>query len=438
MGDDSRRTTWRGVRAGGEALSLALAGLLANGTPAAAQHVMAQVVPLVTRADPTVGGRVLTEGYLTQPVIMADARTRSGLLGARLMLDFEALTLQRGELNTGGYGEGYIDRRHPHTYLHEAVLSAYASRRVAGRALDASLSVGRGFAPFGSDDPMVRTFIKYPVNHHLAQVLERVVAIGAARWGRVMLEGGVFNGDEPAGAGEWPRWRRFGDSWSGRATIFPVGGVELAASLARVHSPEDASGGGLSQRKRSVVARWERERPGGAGIAHGRDYLLAEWAHTGEWSGGARAFSFASWLVEGVVERRPGTVALRWERTDRPEEERLEDPFRSPRPHHDLSNLGITRWTTVTLHVAPGVPQLRALRVHPFAEVGRIGVEHGPVPGVFVPRGFYGTDRMWMLSAGARIVVGGLHRRMGRYGIASPGVRAAAPEQPHPHHHEDS
>ena len=39
-----------------------------------------------------------------------------------------------------------------------------------GRSVHASLSAGKGFAPFGTDDPMSRPIFRYPVNHHLAQI----------------------------------------------------------------------------------------------------------------------------------------------------------------------------------------------------------------------------------------------------------------------------
>ena len=94
----------------------------------------------------------------------------------------------RGELSTGGYGEGYVDRRHPHSYVHELLAGVEDAVR---RAICRSVIVGRGFAPFGSDDPMVRPFEKYPVNHHLAQVLERVLAVGAVRAGPSIGEFGV-------------------------------------------------------------------------------------------------------------------------------------------------------------------------------------------------------------------------------------------------------
>ncbi|HEY4132802.1 MAG TPA: hypothetical protein VGM50_19470, partial [Gemmatimonadaceae bacterium] len=65
---------------------------------------MVQAIPVVTRADPTATRDALTEGYLSQPVIMSHAAW--SLLRAIATLNFEGATLKRGELNTGGYGEG--------------------------------------------------------------------------------------------------------------------------------------------------------------------------------------------------------------------------------------------------------------------------------------------------------------------------------------------
>ncbi len=119
-----------------------------------------------------------------------------------------------------------------------------------------SLFGGRGFVPFGSDDPMVRPLEKYPVNHHLAQVLERGVAPTAVAYGGFTVEGAPFNGDEPVGPGAWPRFSRFGDSWAARGTWRPLSSLELAASTAYVRSPEIRAGGGLNHDKRSLVARY--------------------------------------------------------------------------------------------------------------------------------------------------------------------------------------
>ncbi len=74
---------------------------------------MAQAIPLVSRATPTAEHESLTEGYLSQPLVMA--RGSYGWLTALTTVNFEGLTLKRGELTTGAYGEGYVDRRHPHT-----------------------------------------------------------------------------------------------------------------------------------------------------------------------------------------------------------------------------------------------------------------------------------------------------------------------------------
>src|SRR5688500_11740604 len=83
--------------------------------------VGAHAVGLLTHTTPALQGRDLTEVYLTQPGIGAHAS--AGALQFNGMVNLEGLTLERGELNHVVWGEGYVDRRHPHTYLHEAVLT---------------------------------------------------------------------------------------------------------------------------------------------------------------------------------------------------------------------------------------------------------------------------------------------------------------------------
>jgi hypothetical protein len=367
----------------------------------------AQAVGVVTRVSPAFVGRDFTEGYLTQPIVMLHARPWSAL-AVRGTLDFEGLTLRRGELDPGVYGEGYIDRRHPHTYLHEMMVELRSRRTgVAG-----SLSAGRGFAPFGTDDPMVRPFVKYPVNHHLAQILERAVVIGAVRAGSALLEGGLFNGDEPVTPADGPNLDRFGDSWAARLTLAPTAGVELQGSHARVASPEFAAGGGSDQRKSSVSARYSGTSPG-----IGR-YALAEFALTDEYNAGRRSFRFTSLLGEGALHWRAMELAARAERTVRPEEERLLDPFRSPRPHTDVSILGRTRWDIATVSASIGAPRRFGVRARPFVELERLHATAVNRPTVFVPSEFYGASRMWSLSAGLRLEAGARHARMGRYGEA--------------------
>jgi hypothetical protein len=227
-------------------------------------------VALLTRVSPILAGESATEAYLTQPSLMADLSLAGGRLRAHMTLSLEPLTLDRGELGAGTYGEGYVDRRHPHTYAHEAMLTALGD---VG-PVNASLAVGRGFVPFGTDDPMMRPFVKFPVNHHLGQILERLVGVAGVRAGPVMVEAALFNGDEPFTASDLGSFDRFGDSWAGRVTLMPVRGLELQGSRAWVVSPELPFGGGLDQRKWSASARLARSF-GATNV-----YALAEWKRT--------------------------------------------------------------------------------------------------------------------------------------------------------------
>lgn len=440
--------------------------------PAATQpaRVSAQAVAQGARAADAYAGQARTEGSLTQPVVMAHAPLAGGRVRLAATLDLEALTLPRGQINPGIYGEGFVDRRHPHTWAHELVASVGGRvpglPAALGRALgaQASLAAGKGFVAFGTDDPMMRPFTLFPVNHHLAQILERYVAIGAfrlapPRLGDATLEATVFNGDEPRGPWAWPRAARFGDSRALRAMFRPALGrhrppaaadadehaghamhdhddhtaaprdapahdapslpLELSGSLARVHSPEDAVGAGLDQHKASLAARWASGALFGASGLGGRgdgEYALAEWARTDELRAARRAFRYESVLFEAAARRRGVELAARWEHTTRPEEERLVDPFRTVRPHNESNVLGLTEWRTATASLG-GPLHTGALRLLPFAEVAR-GVPREVLrPSAFEPRAFYGAGALWTAVLGVRFGVGAPHARMGRYGV---------------------
>ena len=382
--------------------------------PARARHAEltwgARAIPLITRASATPGGRTLTEAYLSQPTVMA--ALAFGWMRAAGTLDLEGLTLRRGELTHGAWGEGYVDRRHPHAYVHEAMIglvTPHESRTAT------SVFAGRGYVPFGSDDPMLRPFAAFPGNHHLAQIVERLVVIGAVRYAGVTAEGAVFNGDEPIDPAVPPLARRFGDSWSTRATLNgsavarSFDGAELSASYALVKSPEFREGNGLDQRKVHVGLRLGTTTS---------SYSLVEWARTVDLDRGRALYTFTSLLAEGAVCRRAGGgVALRVEQSERPEEERLVDLFRAARPATDNSIVGVTRWTTWTGAVrSPGVGVGVGL-VAPFVEVARVAVNRASA-GAFDPSLMYGGRDGWRMSAGARLVAGRIHDRMGRYGAA--------------------
>lgn len=376
----------------------------------------AQGIVALDFADPVPGGASLSEIRLLQPAVHlhAGALGRLRLTG---MLNLEGVTMPEGELAPGNWGEGFVDRRHPHTYLHELILSADdLLGRHDGRAR-VSLSAGKGFAPFGTDDPMVRPFVRYPVNHHLAQILERAVAIAALRAGPVVAEAGLFNGDEPERPGQWPLLERFGDSWSARLTGTVSCGLSLQASGAHVHSPEHRPGAGTDQAKYSVAARWERP------VAGHPVYALVEWARTSEAEG---FFVFHSFLAEGAWTSGPHRLQYRFERTERPEEERVAR-FRSLRPHLENSILGITRWTVNTAGYELTALHRSGFDIHPLVEVAyaRIAKVGG---GLFEVEGLYGRSHVWSLSVGVRVSAGAQMHRMGRYGAA---------EETTMHHHEE-
>jgi hypothetical protein len=390
-----------------------LALLSAGGGRAVAQAapswatLMGQGIVVLDRVDPIPGGGSLSEVRAVQPVVMLEAGTLANHLRFTGTINLEGLTIPQGELLPGGWGEGFNDRRHPHTYAHELILSAADLLAPLGVPARLSVSVGKGFAPFGSDDPMSRPAVRYPVNHHLAQILERAVLQGGLRAGPVLVEGGLFNGDEPERPGQWPLLRRFGDSWSARVTLFPGRGVELSASRAKVHSPEHRPGAGTDAWKWHVAARVQRP------MAGGRVYGLAEWARTAE----ARDFfAFKSLLLEGSFRVGRHEPYYRFERSDRPEDIRTADLFRSLRPHLENSIVGITRFTLHTLGYSFRVAALRdRLAIRPFVE-GTAGRMRAVGGGLFAPPQFYGKDRVTQFSAGVRVQWRMEGHRMGRYG----------------------
>ena len=375
----------------------------------------AHAVPLLTHVSPILAGSSGTEAYLTQPTLLAAGSAFEDVLWVNAAVSLEGLTLDRGELGAGAYGEGYVDRRHPHTYLHELMLSAHHGQD----GVNASVAAGRGFAPFGTDDPMMRPFVRFPVNHHLAHVLERLVLIGGARAGPLMIEAALFNGNEPLDARDVGSLERFGDSWSARLTLTPTPGIELQASRAFLVSPEFPQGGGWDQRKWSASARYDEAH------AFGRTYALLEWNRTTAVDRDADVFSFGSVLAETAVDISGWRPAIRIERAERPEEERLSNPFRTPWPHAGGHVLAITRWTTASVRLERRV-SAGVFAMAPFVE-GSIADVTLSADGLFDPDEFYGSDRIWTVSVGARLQAGWHPARMGRYGVAA----AAAPTHEH-------
>jgi hypothetical protein len=373
--------------------------------------ISAMGTALLTRVTPALAGNPRSEALITQPMMMLRGARRSGALRYAAMLNAERWTMPGGEPVAGIWGEGFIDRRHPHTVVHEVMLTAM--RQVQGTTV--SLSAGRGIVPFGTDDPMVRPFTKYPANHHHAQVLERIQLTGAIRLSpRIGLELSTFNGDEPASPTAAPRWSRVGDSRAARLSLWPVRGLELQGSAASLRSPEFAGGEGLDQQKWSASTRWT---PAG-GIMR---YLLVEWARTGDRYRQRTIAAYGTGLIEALVASRGLSVALRAEQTSRHEEERLLDLNRTARPPTDLTIKGITRWRLLTGQVAASMPAVGALHGGMFLEATYARSTPQLRPVLLDPADVIGANAAWHLSAGVRLGLGAMPVRVGRYGAAGGG-----------------
>jgi hypothetical protein len=142
---------------------------------------------------------------------------------------------------------------------------------------------------------------------------------------------------------------------------------------------------------------------------------MLEWARTSEAGG---FFVFNSLLAEGAWTAGRSRLHYRFERTDRPEEERTLNRFRSRRPHLENSILGQTRWTIHTAGYSFHVeyPPAR-LDFWPLAELS-IGTMRDVGAGLFDASRFYGKTSFWSVSLGARFSLGMPIHRMGRYGVA--------------------
>ena len=144
-------------------------------------------------------------------------------------------------------------------------------------------------------------------------------------------------------------------------------------------------------------------------------YGLVEWARTSEAEG---SFIFHSFLAEGAWTMGRSRLHYRFERTERPEEERTLDPFRSVRPHFENSIHGITRWTIHTLGYGFRVEQPGArLRALPFVEISMAGWRTWE-KGSSMRARFMAGRSFWSVSIGVRAGLGMPMHRMGRYGVA--------------------
>jgi hypothetical protein len=335
-------------------------------------------------------------------------------LGQRLVLhttlNFEGLHQEGGELSFGGWGEGFIDKRHPHTLVHELMLS-YNLLDFRGNAI--SISAGKGFAPFGTSDPMSRPGLKYPTNHHLSQILERWTLNGIWHRGPWSLEAGLFGGDEPDGPYDFSNIESFGDSWSVRAArrwgsgTGPAAEWEASASVASV----------------TELAHTSAEETTWLWNAALRPSLVVGETHVSGLLEASRSAladheNFFSILAEARIDRGGHQPYLRVEYASRPEYARESasgsDFFR----YHDHDDpLGSTRWLIATAAYAYELTET-PWSLRPFVELQHHQVR-GDRGGI-AATDLYGTTSFWALSIGARIFLLGGPMRMGAYGVLDP------------------
>lgn len=373
---------------------------------------MAQVFPAATVAAPSVAGTPLERRgfYATQPALMLNAESPGSRLALRATLNFESLTQPEGELTFGGWGEGFIDKRHPHTLLHEAMLSL---NLFGSPGSGASLSVGKGFAPYGTDDPMSRPVLKFPTNHHLSQILERWTLNATVARPSWSVEAGVFGGNEPTGPYDLGNFEGFGQSWSARVTRRFGPGVgstrawEISASAGSVrevhHGEADRTG------LFNVAVRHEQDH------AFGRLYGLAEYSRSAPEHGAG----YYAALVEASLASGGRQPYVRFEYSTRPEYMRQGGPDSADffRYDHASDPVGATRWAILSAGYGWEMTAL-PVSVRPFVEAQHqlVWRERGTIR----PEDLYGRTRFWAISAGARIFVGGEPMRMGMYGVLDP------------------
>lgn len=369
---------------------------------------MAQAFPTFTFALPDDEGPLDETGfYLTQPAIMLNVESPQSRVSFRTTLNFEGVTQEDGELTFGGWGEGFIDKRHPHTLLHEAMLSVNVWSRDGGGF---SLSAGKGFAPYGTDDPMSRPVIKYPTNHHLSQILERFTLNAAYSSPRWSVEAGVFGGNEPDGPYDFSNAESFANSFSTRvARRFGHGAMgiwewELSGSYGYVVEEHDDHES--TTQLFNAALRHEHDH------SFGRVYYMTEASFSDPDDGDG----YFSVLGEASLFQGAHNPYGRVEYATRPEYVREGAPGTDGffRYDHDSEPIGSTRWLIVSAgygFTATSLP----VSARPYVEVqwNRVSEDEGGID----PDALFGRSSFFALSLGARVFFGGEPMRMGSYGV---------------------
>jgi hypothetical protein len=394
---------------------------------------MAHVFPSLTFAAPFSPDSPLHRTELAFPhaAAMLDFVSPGARWVFRFMPNFEGITMPGGEVTLGAWGEGFIDSRHPHTFLHEAMLS-FNWWEAPGGAL--SISAGRGFAPYGTDDPMYRPALKYPTNHHLSQILERwTVNVAYLTDFGLGLEFGLFDGNEPEHPWDVSNIDHFGNSWSARAS-YRFGGMtgapapwEVSASFGRVRETHGAHD--------ELTLLYNAAVRHEADYGFGRLYGLVE-ASMSDPDHGTGYFSVLGETQLGLGPQSRHRPFYRIEYATRPEYHRGaatgEGFFRYD---HDDHAIGATRWLINSVGYGYDLTRL-PVSARPFVELSHSAVSHER--GAVDPAALFGGTSFWSIGAGVRIFLGGGPMRMGTYGVVAPMVATMREDAHHAHppHHD--
>lgn len=394
-------------------------------------HLMAmgQIYPVVTFGTPFNDDSALqrTRVYPSQSNVMANLESPGSRVVLRTTINLEGLTIPDGETTYGGWGEGFIDSRHPHTLLHEAMLSVNVWDAGPGSF---SLSAGKGFATYGVDDPMGRPVHKFPTNHHLSQILERFLISGTYLVDGWNLEASVFGGDEPEGPYDLSNITPFGNSWAVRV------GRRFGEGFGTLASWEATAS--YAQVRETHGAATELTELFNVGLRHaarydvGDVYALAE----GSISAPDHEDGYFALLGETLVQRGRHQPYYRIEYASRPEYTR-EGASGTPEffyYEHDDHPIGSTRWLINSVGYAYTLGRFPAV-FRPFVEVQHHAVMEGR--GGIEPETLFGTGTFWSLSAGFRLFFGGDQMRMGTYGILDPMTLSHRDHVPADDRHED-
>jgi hypothetical protein len=398
-------------------------------------HLMAMghVFPGVTFAAPFSSDSPLQRNQLIFPhtAAMANLESPDSRWVLRIMPNLEGLSLAEGEVTLGAWGEGYIDSRHPHTLIHEAMLS-FNWWDAPGGSL--SLSAGRGFAPYGTEDPMYRPVLKYPTNHHLSQILERwtVNLVYLSDHG-LGAEVGVFDGNEPEDWLDHGNIRDFGNSWSGRLSYRfgePTGATapwEVSLSYGRVRETHGA--------EEDLTVLYNAALRHQAGYGFGRLYGLVE-ASVSDPEHGDGYFSVLGEVQGSVGPESRHRPFYRVEYATRPEYPREATAGRDFFHYdHDDSPIGATRWLINSVGYEYQATQF-PVSARPFIEISHHQVRRERGPDAVAANNLFGGTRFWSFSLGVRVFFGGGPMRMGAYGALDP-MTASMREMPHEGMHDE-